>query len=71
MTKEEMFNVCDPFARAANIIDGALGEDLSSDTPLRELLPGLWPTLGDIRRLRDEMVKRGWTRGYAPKRPAL
>jgi hypothetical protein len=60
MKKDQMFEVCDTFARAANIIDGARGSDLSDETPLRELLPGIWPTIGDLRRLRNEMVKLGW-----------
>lgn len=63
MKKSEFFDACDPFARAANIIDGAQ-PDLRDDHPLRELLPGIWPTIGDLRRLRDAMVEKGWTNAY-------
>lgn len=59
MAKKDLMEFCDPFARAANIID-ALPRRLPEDTPLREVLPGIWPTVGDIRRLRDEMKQLGW-----------
>lgn len=49
-----------PFARIANILD-ELGDTTSeSSTPLRNAVPGIWPTVGDIRRLRDELVRMGW-----------
>lgn len=61
--KGELFNVCDPFARVANIID-SLPSKPTDDVPLRDLLPGVWPTAGDIRKLRDAMKKLGWTSSY-------
>ena len=61
MKNARIIDVCDPFARAANIID-PLG--LDDDIPLREVLPGIWPTVGDLRKLRDELVKLGWTNNH-------
>lgn len=58
----KLTDACDPFARVANIIDAA--QDVSDDTPLRDVLPGIWPTVGDVRKLRDAMVKRGWTNNH-------
>lgn len=51
-----------PFVRAANIID-ALSPRISDDQPLREYVPGAWPTVGDLRRLRDALVAAGWKPG--------
>ena len=56
---EGLMAACDTFARAANVID-ALPDRLSDDEPLRDVIPGIWPTLGDLRRLRDELVACGW-----------
>lgn len=66
MTKTKLFDLCDPFARAANIIDGA--GTATDNTPLRDVLPGIWPTVGDLRRLRDEMVAKGWKNTYERQR---
>lgn len=59
--RSKLFDTCDPFARAANIIDAACRPD---NTPLRNVLPGIWPTVGDLRKLRDAMVALGWTNKY-------
>lgn len=48
-----------PFVRVANIVD-ALPEWTEEHLPLRGFMPGIWPTVGDIRRLRDELVRLGW-----------
>ncbi len=57
---KNLIDACDPFARAAGIVD-ALPDRLPDITPLRDCLPGIWPTLGDLRLLRAEMVNLGWT----------
>lgn len=51
--------LCATFARVANIVD-KLPELPSDDTPLREFIPGIWPTIGDVRRIRDELKRLGW-----------
>lgn len=65
---DKLFDLCDPLARVANIVD-ALPNRKPDDLPLRECLPGIWPTLGDIRKIRDEMVRRGWTNNYEQSAP--
>lgn len=50
-----------PFARVANLLDALPpGHAALYTTPLRDVLPGAWPTVGDVRRLRDELVRLGW-----------
>ena len=49
---EAVARALDPFARLARIMD-ALTHRLSDDTPLREIAPGIWPTLGDCRKAND------------------
>lgn len=63
--QQALFDACDTFARAANIIEPFA---LDSETPLREHLPGIWPTVGDIGKLRDAMVALGWTNRYEKHR---
>lgn len=46
-------DVCAPFVRLANVMDALPGKRIDDETPLRDLVPGRWPTLGDVRRLRD------------------
>lgn len=51
-----------PFARLANIID-ALPHGagiIADDQPLQTCMPAAWPTVGDARKLRDELVRLGW-----------
>jgi len=49
------------FARIANIVDALPPAHYQSDaTPLIKVMPGTWPTVGDARRLRDELVRLGW-----------
>ena len=43
---EKLFN----FGNLLDVID-ALPIKKPDDTPLRDLMPGAWPTLGDLRRL--------------------
>lgn len=50
---------CETLARATNVID-VLPNRMPDDTPLRDALPGIWPTVGDARAIRDEMVRLGW-----------
>lgn len=40
----------DPFVRVLNIIN-ALPRSVDDDEPLRNHLPGVWPTIGDLRKL--------------------
>ena len=47
---EELKLAVDPFRRVLNIIDAHPIKFLN-DVPLRDLLPGEWPTLGDLRKL--------------------
>lgn len=42
------------FRALLGIID-ALLEHIPDDTPLRNILPGMWPTLGNLRELLDEV----------------
>jgi hypothetical protein len=50
-----------PFARLANIIDALpTAKMIRDDEPVRDYVPGAWPTVGDARRLRDELVRLGW-----------
>lgn len=56
---DDLLAACDTFARVANVID-ALPDRLPDDRPLRDVMPGAWPTVGDVRKLRDAMVKVGW-----------
>ena len=57
---EGLLKACDPFARVAIIVD-RLPDRLPDDTPARDVMPGIWPTLGELRRLRDELVATGWS----------
>lgn len=54
-----MFDAAGTFARVANIID-ALPYGQKDSEPLRNVLPGLWPTVGDVRKLRDFLKANGW-----------
>ncbi len=60
MNQSALMKACDTFARVARIIDKLPNKEFNDETPLREMWPGIWPTVGDIRRLRTEMVKFGW-----------
>jgi hypothetical protein len=33
---------------------------LPDETPLARVVPGVWPTLGDVRRLHEAAVALGW-----------
>lgn len=59
MTKNEkaLMRAADRIARVANVVE-PLG--LADETPLRDVAPGAWPTLGDVIALRDAMIKAGW-----------
>lgn len=51
----------EPFARIANLIDVLpAAKMIRDDEPVRGYVPGAWPTVGDARRLRDELVRLGW-----------
>lgn len=30
------------------------------EQPLREVVPGIWPTIGDVRRLHEAAIALGW-----------
>ena len=55
----DLMKVCEPFACVANLID-SLPEWSDGDLALREFMPGTWPTIADIRKLRDTMERAGW-----------
>lgn len=38
----------EPFERVASIIEPL---NISDEKPLRDVIPGVWPTIGDLRRL--------------------
>lgn len=40
----------EPFKRLLAILE-ALPNKLPDDEPLRDVIPGLWPTVGDLRKL--------------------
>ncbi len=52
-----LLKAADSIIRVALITD-PLG--LPDDRPLREIVPGVWPELGDVRRLRDAAIALGW-----------
>lgn len=57
-----LLKACDTFGRACAIGDGLPpGHRIPDETPLRESLPGIWPTMGELRALHAEMVKLGWS----------
>lgn len=61
--REPLLRAGDPFARVANIIDAEPPAGINrfpDDTPLRNVIPGAWPTVGDLRKLRDALVAAGW-----------
>lgn len=49
-----------PFARVANVLDALGTISPTADCPLRDVMPAAWPTVGDARKLRDELVRLGW-----------
>lgn len=63
IANRKLFDACDPFARVANIVDAL--PSVPGDTPIRDVLPGAWPTVHDLRKLRDEMRALGWTNEHS------
>lgn len=51
--KQEIFPGHAAFERLGRVID-ALPERLPDDVPLRDAMPGAWPTVGDLRKMREE-----------------
>ncbi len=49
------------FINLANIIE-ALPRHVRDDEALRDHLPGLWPTVGDLRSLVKQLQEEGWQR---------
>ncbi len=45
------------FKSLCKVID-ALPDRLPAETPLRDAMPGTWPTVGDLRRLILEIDQR-------------
>jgi hypothetical protein len=45
-----------PMARICRVVNvvGALPNPPPDGTPLRDVLPGGWPTIGDLRRVAEE-----------------
>lgn len=56
---DNLLKTAEPFARVANIID-ALPDRAHDRESLRNHMPAVWPTVGDVRRLRDAAVAAGW-----------
>ncbi len=56
---QNVIKTAEPFARVANIVD-ALPKRVSDAESFRYVAPDTWPTVGDARRLRDELVRLGW-----------
>ena len=54
MTKlEEVARAADPFMRLVRM-NAPL--NLADDRPLRDILPGVWPTWGDLKELIDAIL---------------
>lgn len=52
MNETELAKAIDPFRRVIAIIDALPQGHVPGDgEPLRNVLPGVWPTLGDLRTL--------------------
>lgn len=61
-TIRPLLKACDTFGRACKIMERLPFEHQPDDrTGLRSTLPGVWPTVGELRALRTEMEKLGWT----------
>ena len=43
--------------RVVNIVE-ALPYEVANNTPLRDVLPGAWPTFGDLRKVAEEQFGR-------------
>lgn len=56
---DPLLEACKAFAAAANVID-ALPTRIDDTRPLRDVLPGAWPTVGDLRLIRDHLVASGF-----------
>jgi hypothetical protein len=59
--KNPILNVMDTFARAYSINKDL---NISDETPLRDILPGVWPTFGELRELYIVASLMGWTTNY-------
>lgn len=60
---KELLRVLDPFARVVEIqkrLPNPFHDNTLDDTPLRDVLPGSWPTMKDIRALHAFAVAHGW-----------
>lgn len=56
-----LLKACDTFGRACRIIDALPpGHERMNSDLLRNVLPGIWPTVGDLRKLRKAMEDAGW-----------
>jgi hypothetical protein len=52
----ELIAAAGPFGRVANIIDALPpSHRCDDDMPMRDAMPGEWPTVGELRRLRNAM----------------
>jgi hypothetical protein len=61
ISKKQILDVMDPFARVERINRDL---NISDDTPLIDVLPGVWPTYGDIKKLYAVANLMGWTSDY-------
>lgn len=61
--RKELLRVLDPFARVVEIqkaLPNPFHDNTLDTTPLRDVLPGSWPTMKDIRALHEFAVAHGW-----------
>lgn len=57
-----LLKACDTFGRACAVMESLPAGHKPDDAKgLRETLPGIWPTVGELRALHAEMVKLGWS----------
>jgi len=57
VASDDLLGATDPFFRLLKLIE-PLG--LSNSKPLKEVLPGLWPNLGELRTLVKAARKKQW-----------
>lgn len=51
----KLFDAHATFLSLRKVIDALPPPAISDETPLRDVMPGVWPTVGDLRMLCGEM----------------
>jgi hypothetical protein len=49
---EKLEEALDPFSRVAGLVE-PLADDWDDERPAKDILPGIWPTWGDLKRARS------------------